>query len=231
MITVDGVRVEVIRKRIKRIYIRVYPPDGRVRLSVPLRLSQKAVRQAVADRLDWIRATQSKILEQDWPTPPEFVTGEQHYLFGVAHRLKVIETTGRQFVEISRDGDLCLYVRPGQDRARRRAILHRFYREKLGQLIAELVTKWEPVVGVEVAEWRIKRMKTRWGSCNIQAGRIWLNLELAKRAVGCVEYVCVHEMVHLIERLHNRRFWGFMDQFLPDWRARQNELRAMRIQI
>ena len=116
-------------------------------------------------------------------------------------------------------------MRPGTDREKREAVLHRWYRQRLSEQIPLLIVKWEPVVGVEVADWAIRKMKTRWGSCNPDAQRIWLNLELAKKPSTCLEYILVHEMVHLLERHHNDEFRAYMDRLLPQWRLCRDELK------
>lgn len=223
-ISVNGLEVQVIRKRIKNLNLAVYPPDGRVRVSVPASLSDEAVRSMVVGKLEWIRRKQARMHGQRRKSPVEIVTGETHDFRGQPYQLNVIEATGRPFVSLNGDRRLDLCVQPGMDRAARLAVLDRWYRTELRDLIPSLVAKWEPIVGVEIADCRIRRMKTRWGSCNIQASRIWLNLELVKKPHHCLEYVVVHEMVHLHERLHNDRFFAYMDKFMPDWRLHRDEL-------
>jgi len=239
-IIVNDLRVDVIRKRIKHLHLSVYPQDGRVRVSAPMSVSDDAVRLAVIDKLGWIRRKQAKMREQPRQSPREMVTGESHYFQGQRYLLNVIETDGRQTVILNGNRTMDLYVRPGAgagsekgvgaavaagpETLKRLAILRRWYREQLHNQIPELIAKWEPIVGVDVAEWRIKRMKTRWGTCNIQDRRVWLNLELAKKPMNCLEFVLVHEMVHLHERLHNERFMAHMDKFMPQWRLYKDEL-------
>ncbi len=223
-ISVDGLAVEVVRKEIKNLHLSVYPPDGRVRIAVPRRLDDDAVRLAVIRRLGWIRRHQERFRQQERQSAREMVSGESHYVEGRRYRLDVAEHDAPPTVRLRDNHTLELRVRPGTDRAKRAALLHGWYRDRLRQQIPDLLAKWEPIVGVEVAEWRIKRMKTRWGTCNVAARRIWLNLELAKKPAACLEYVVVHEMVHLIERRHNDRFQACMDRFLPHWRLHRDEL-------
>lgn len=221
---VSGVTVEVRRKPIKHLYIRVDPYDGRVRVSVPVRMDEQTLQRAVASRLVWIRGRQRALAGR-----PDHViaTGETHYYRGLPHRLEVVEHAGRPAVRVTDAETIELQVRPGTDAAARRALLERWYRRMLAEEIPDLIAKWEPGMGVRVAEWRIKRMKTRWGTCNILDRRIWLNLWLARMPRECLEYVLVHEMVHLLERRHNARFRAYMDRFLPRWRMYRERLQHM----
>lgn len=225
IVAVDELAVELIRKKIRHLYIRVNREDGRVRVSAPEGMDEASIRAAVAARLAWIRRQQQRV-DREAPASRRMVSGETHYLRGRPYQLIVQEYPGRPGMRIVDDATMELRVRPGASAAKRLAVLEQGYRRELGERVPELVRKWEPLMGVQVAEWRIKRMKTRWGSCNIRDRRIWLNLELARRLPECLEYVTVHEMVHLLERRHNARFHAFMDHFLPDWRARRDALRA-----
>jgi predicted metal-dependent hydrolase len=221
---VGGVAIEVRRKEIKNLHVGVYPPDGKVRVSAPLRLDEEAIRLAIVSRLNWIRRKQRGFREQVRESSREMVTGESHYFQGRRYRLNLITRSGRTRIRIGNNSTLEMTLPPEMDAVGRRRILDRWYRRQLYDQLPELLRKWQSVIGVSVAESRIKRMKTLWGSCNTEACRIWLNLELAKKPVGCLEYILVHEMVHLLERKHNDRFRNLMDQFLPDWRLRQDEL-------
>ncbi len=223
-IIVGGLAIEVVRKNIKNLHLGVYPPEGRVRVAVPLRLDDEAVRLAVISRLGWIHRKQVEFEEQERQSEREMITGESHYVKGRRYRLDIIEHDGPATVRITNNRTLELRVRPGMDREKREALLHRWYRRQLREQIPVLIAKWEPLLGVEVAAWGIKKMKTRWGTCNISARRIWLNLELAKKPNACLEYIVVHEMVHLLERRHNERFREYMDRFMPQWRLFRDEL-------
>jgi len=216
--------VEIVRKDIKNLHVGVYPPKGRVRVAAPLRLADEAVRLAVISRLGWIRRQQEIFQQQGRQSQREMVTGESHYCQGRRYRLDVIEHDGLPSVAFPNGSTMQLHVRPGSDQDAREAVLSRWYRRRLRELLPSLLAKWEPHVGVKVAEVRIKKMKTRWGSCSSEAGRIWLNLELAKKPLSCLEYILVHEMVHLLERHHNERFSDLMGQLMPQWRLRREEL-------
>ena len=223
-IEIRGIEVEIVRKDIKHLHLGVYPPEGRVRVAAPLRLDDDAVRLAVISRLAWIRRKRAEFQGQDRQSRREFVSGESHYFAGRRYRLDVIESTGPTGIRLRDKAWMEMRVRPTTGRDAREAMLYRWYRARLRERIPEMVAKWEPRIGVAVAEWRIRRMKTQWGTCNPEAGRIWLNSELAKKPVSCLEYVVVHEMIHLIERRHSERFRGVLDQVMPGWRLRLDEL-------
>ena len=223
-IDVRGTPVEVVRKDIKHLHVGVYPPSGRVRVAAPQRLDDDAVRLAVISRLGWIRRKQAEFEQQDRQSQREFVTGESHYFEGRRYRLDVVKSDGPPTVRLLNNTWMELSVRPGADRDKREAVLHRWYRGRLRGRLPALLDKWEPKVGARAAEVRIRKMKTRWGSCNSDARRIWLNLELVKKPVSCLEYIVVHEMVHLIERHHNEKFRDLMDRLMPQWRLHRDEL-------
>jgi predicted metal-dependent hydrolase len=224
-IEVDGLHVDVVRKAIKNLHVAVYPPAGRVRVAAPQHLDDEAIRLAVVSRLTWIRRKQEMFAGQARQSRREMITGESHYVQGHRYRLDVVPMTkGRPLVALRDARTLELRVRPDMSAAEREQLLERWYRRLLRPQVAKLMAKWEPIVGVSVAEWGIKSMKTRWGTCNTDARRIWINLELAKVAPSCVEYVVVHELVHLIEGRHNERFRGLMNTHLPQWRVCKDEL-------
>ncbi|TAK51241.1 MAG: M48 family peptidase [Gammaproteobacteria bacterium] len=223
-IEVAGIGVEVVRKEIKNLHVGVYPPAGRVRVAAPLRLDDEAVRLAVVSHLAWIRRKQKEFEGQDRQSQRDMVSGESHYFQGRRLRLAVKERGGIPGVGLLGHTTLELRVPPAFDRVQRDAVLQRWYRRQLRALLPPLLAKWEPRVGKTIAEVRIKGMKTRWGSCNADAGRIWLNLELIKKPVACVEYVLVHEMVHLLERHHTERFQECMERLMPNWRLHREEL-------
>lgn len=216
--------VQVVRKDIKNLHLGVYPPNGRVRVAVPLRVSDEAVRMAVVTRLAWIKRQRAKFAGQNRQSAREFITGESHYFLGQRYRLNVLVQDGTAHVAIRNNRTIDLFVREGSDTGRRERVLLAWYRQQLKELIPSLIQKWEAIADVKVAEWGVKRMKTKWGTCNIKARRIWLNLELAKKPVQCLETIIVHEMVHLLERHHNDRFTALMDGFMPQWRHHRAEM-------
>lgn len=222
-LTVRGINIDVVYKDIKNLHIAVYPPAGRVRVAAPDRLSEDQIRLAVIQRLPWIKRQRQQLHNADRQSAREMVTGESHYVSGVRRRLKVIEQPGRPRVEIDRDR-LLLYVPEGTDAAARLRVLHDWHRRLLRVEVPRTIANWEPVINRSVPRWSIRRMKTKWGSCNRETGHLWFNLELAKKHPLCLEYVVVHEMAHLLERHHGERFTTLMDGFLPDWRARRDQL-------
>jgi predicted metal-dependent hydrolase len=216
--------VEVVRKDIKNLHVAVYPPVGRVRVATPFRLDDDAVRVAVISRLGWIRRQQARFADQVRESQRELATGESIYFRGRRFRLEIIEDPESAGVRVATNSRIQLRCRPGADRAQREATLNDWYRERLREQIPPLLRKWERRVGVNVAEARIRRMKTRWGSCNAAARRIWLNLELAKKPVSSLEYILVHEMIHIHERRHGARFREMMDVTMPGWQLHRDEL-------
>jgi predicted metal-dependent hydrolase len=198
----------------------------RVRLAAPLRVSDAAVRLAVVGKLGWIKRQRARFEAQPRQSAREMVSGESHYFLGRRYRLRVIERNAAASVTLRGKSTMKLHVRSGTDASQRNRILQEWYRQQLKQLIPPLVEKWQTVLSVKVAEWGVKKMKTRWGACNIEARRIWLNLELAKKPVHCLEYIVAHEMVHLIERNHNDRFVAILEKHLPHWRLHRQELNS-----
>lgn len=222
---VADIPVDVRHKDIKNLHVGVYPPDGRVRVSAPTRLDAEAVRLALVSRIPWIRRRQTEFLAQERQTAREYVSGESHYLLGRRYRLTVEEAPPQKGAGVAVHGDtLRLTVPPGTSRDARERVMTEWYRGRLRAMIPEMVNRWEAVTGCHATDVRVRRMKTKWGSCNADHARIWLNLELAKKSPRCIEYIFVHELVHLLERHHNRRFQMLMDRFMPDWRTRRDEL-------
>lgn len=224
-LTVAGIHVDIVYKNIKNLHIGVYPPEGRVRVAAPLRLDDDAVRLAVVQRLVWIRRQRQQLKNADRQSLREMVSGESHYVWGNRYRLKVVERRGTAHVET--DGDrLILYVSADRDTDQRRQLLEKWYRQQLRAALPALIAEWESKIGVKVARWTIRRMKTKWGSCNPATGHILLNVELAKKHPESLEYVMAHEMVHFLERGHGDRFIALMDRLLPNWRQRRDVLNA-----
>ena len=225
-IEIGSIAIQLNRKAIKNLHISVLPPDGRVRVSAPASMTDTAVRIAVINRIPWIKKQQSDFAKQPRQSDREMVSGETHFLWGKSYRLDVIERTGKHQV-IVKGKRLLLYINPNTSLENKVLVLNEFYRGVLKTRIAELLDFWQDVMQVQVTQWGVKRMKTKWGSCNISARRILLNLELVKKPPECLEYILVHELVHLFERRHNDRFKTYMDRFIPDWRERRDLLNNM----
>lgn len=221
--TINDIPVTVVRKRIRSLQMRVCPPEGEVRISAPFILPEETIRDFVIRKSAWIKRHQQRLRSAPRPVPVTWEDGEEHLFFGEPHRLRVIETSGAPCV-IRREGTLELYLRPGAGVEERRETLERWSRKELEARGAPLLAAWQTRMGVSVSSWGIKKMTTRWGSCNTRTRRIWLNLELVKRAPACLEFIVVHELAHLLERRHNAHFYAIMDRFLPAWRTCDQEL-------
>jgi predicted metal-dependent hydrolase len=219
-------RIEVVRKDIKNVHLSVHPPAGRVRIAVPRHLSEAAIRAFAIGKLRWIRRQQTKLLEQERETPREYINRESHYVWGRRCLLRVMERDEPPSVEL-RQQRLTLCVRPHTVPARRAEILAAWYRGRLRAEAEPLAAQWQRRIGVRMQSLFVQRMKTRWGSCNSDAGTIRLNTDLAKKPRECLEYILVHELVHLLEPTHNARFVGLMDGFLPGWVHRRELLNRL----
>lgn len=222
-IVVQHLTVDVVRKSIKNLHLGVYPPEGRVRVAAPLAVNDEAVRRAVIGKLGWIRRQQANFLAQPRQGQREMIDGESHYFLGQRYRLHIVSVTRVSKIVLNKSR-LELHMRPEATREERERALQEWYRARLKELVPPLLEKWQPVLGVKPAGWGVRKMKTKWGSCNTEARRIWVNLELAKKPVQCLEYILVHELSHLLERRHNDRFRALMDQAMPQWELRREEL-------
>ena len=220
----DTVPFEIVRKRIKYLRLTVRAPLGDVRISAPMRTSARRIHEFVTSQLDWIRRQQQRIRTRKPPTVLTYTEGETHHAWGVERRLEIVERDARPSVELNGKDTIRLNVRPGSGAAERKRLLAKWYAALLRESIPPLIAKWEPVLEVSVARFFIRDMKTRWGSCTPRSRRIRLSTDLAKKSPECLEYVVVHEMVHILEASHNRRFVRLMDRFLPEWRTRRQEL-------
>lgn len=222
-IQIGDITIDVERKTIKNLHLSVHPPTGSVTISAPDRMQLDTIRVYAVSKLDWIKNQQRKLREQNRETPREYLERESHYLWGKRYLLSVREVDSPPSVKLDH-ARMILAVRPGTGIEKRQKILERFYRTQLKEKIPELIRHWEPRIGVKVAGFYVQRMKTKWGSCTCQKGTIRLNTELAKKPLSCLEYLIVHEMVHLIEPTHNQRFIALMDHHLPNWRLTRNVL-------
>lgn len=226
-LTVSGLAIQVVRKDIKHLHLGVYPPSGRVRVAVPRTVSDEAVRLAVVDKLGWINRQRRRFESQARQSVREMVTGESHYFLGRRYRLVVVvRGDGPAHAHLSGANTIELAVPSSFASEQRLEILQRWYRRQLRHLIPPLLAKWEKKTSLHPADWRIKRMRTRWGTCSVDARRIWLNLELAKKPVECLEYIIVHELIHLAEPRHSERFVALMDKHMPKWRSHRELLNA-----
>ena len=226
-ISILDVEVEIFRKDIKNIHLRVYPPEGFVRATVPFDMDRDAIRLFLVKKISWIRKQQEDFRKVERQTPRDFLRRESHYFLGLRYLLDVVESNEKQQVVQKNKKTLVLQMRPEASHIKAQEIMDAFYRNELKLIVSSLIEKWEPILKVQVSDWQVKKMRTRWGTCNHEKGRILINLELAKKPPHCIEYILVHEMVHLLERTHNEHFIELMDSFLPNWRALKHELNSL----
>lgn len=218
--------IEVVLKEIKNVHLSVHPPAGRVRIAAPRRMDLETIRLFAISKLGWIRQQQRKLREQDRETPRDYVERESHYVWGRRYLLSVVEADERPSIEL-KHRKMILRVRPGSDEAKREELVENWFRDLVRSEATPLIAKWEPRIGVTVKGFYVRRMKTRWGSCNSRAATIRLNTDLAKKPRECLEYLIVHELIHILEPTHNKRFTALMNQFMPDWKHRRQALNRL----
>lgn len=228
LIKIGELDIYLTRKAIKNLHISVMPPDGQIRVSAPNAMTETAIRMAVIHRIPWIRRQQAAFAKQERQSAREMVNGETHYLWGRRYRLEAIENDALKSQTIKlKSGKLILTVNTGASEEVKLKILSEYYRGRLKARAPDLIDKWSKKTGVTVSDWQIQKMKTKWGSCNIEEGNIRLNLDLAKKPLLCLEYIILHELLHFKERQHNDRFKALLDNHMPDWRSRRDLLNQM----
>jgi predicted metal-dependent hydrolase len=225
-IQIGELSIAITRKSIKHVHLSVHPPDGRVTLSAPTDTRLEVARAYAISKLEWIRDQQDKFRNQDRETKREFIERESHYLWGRRHLLNVIECDRKPSVTLDHK-KITLNVRPGSDHAKRASVIHEWHKSLLHGLLPQLIEKWEARLGVKVQAYYLQRMKTKWGGCNHKEGHIRLNTELVKKPKDLIEYVVLHEMVHLIEPTHNERFIAIIEKNYPAWRESRAELNEL----
>ncbi|MCK9398269.1 MAG: M48 family metallopeptidase [Methylobacter sp.] len=225
-IRLGDIAVDVVLKDIKNIHLSVYPPTGKVRIAAPLRMDLDTIRVFAITKLGWIKSQQKKLREQQRETPREYLDRESHYVWGKRYLLQLVEKNAAPEVELKHN-KMRLQIRPASSDVKKQEILEAWYREILKDAVPALIGKWEPLIGVKVERFFVQRMKTKWGSCSPKSKSIRLNTELAKKPPECLEYIVVHELVHLLEPTHNTRFITLMDRFMPKWRFYKDELNKL----
>jgi predicted metal-dependent hydrolase len=225
-VQLGDIKIEVELKNIKNIHLSVYPPNGKVRIAAPERMSLDTIRIYAISKLVWIKKQQVKLRGAEREPRRDYVTKENQYFLGKRYLLTVVIDNSKPLVYIKHNR-LVLQVRPKTNRAKRKEIIESWYRDQLKELVPKLINQHQKVMNVMVDEFAVRKMKTKWGTCNREAGRIWFNLELAKKPIECIEYIVVHEMVHFLERAHNSRFVAYMDKYLPDWKSRKQLLNRL----
>lgn len=223
---VGDIMVDLELKGIKNLHLSVHPPTGRVTISAPSRMSVETIRLFAISRLEWIRRQQAALREQERETPREYLDRESHYVWGKRHLLRVLQNGRAPTVEVNHK-HLILSVPPGTDMPTKEAAIAQWYRDQIKAVVPSLIAKWTPRLGVDLRRFYVQQMKTKWGSCNPNAQTIRLNTELAKKPVECLEYVVVHELLHLLEPTHNSRFVALMSQFIPQWKYTRQRLNRL----
>ncbi|QRN82038.1 M48 family metallopeptidase [Chloroflexota bacterium] len=222
-ILIGEIPVEVEFKAIKNIHLSVYPPDGDVRVAAPERMDLDIIRLYIISKIGWIKQQQRKFQAQKRETPREYLDIESHYVWGKRYLLNIIEADQAPSVQLKHD-QLILTVRPGSDLRKREEVVAAWYREEIRRIAAPLFEKWEDKLGVNANKIIVQWMKTKWGSCNPVSKNIHLNTELAKKPEICLEYIIIHELIHLIEPSHNAYFISLMDEYMPNWKYVRDEL-------
>jgi predicted metal-dependent hydrolase len=217
------ISLEITLKNIRHMHLRVYPPDGRVGITAPLRMDPAKIRNFALSKLDWIKRQQKRIREGGWAAPPLYIEGESHPVWGKNYPLHLLEKGGKPSVTLEGDR-LCLQVRKGAGAPKKAKLLALWYGELVKEALPPLAARWEPKLGVQVKGFQVRRMKTRWGTCHTRKGVIRLNADLAQKNPKYLEYVLVHEMAHLLEPSHNPRFYNLMGRFMPQWKTYRREL-------
>jgi predicted metal-dependent hydrolase len=225
-IKVNDIEIDVVRKDIKNMHLAVYPPTGRIRIAVPLRVNDESVRLFIASKMAWIKRNQRNFKSQERQSPYEYVERESHYFLGKRYLLQVIESNKQQVI-LKNKTTIQLFAKSGSSIQQKATIMNNWYRKELNILIVPLLDQWTKKIGVEPTEWQIRQMKTQWGSCNTELKKITLNLELARKPINCIEYILVHELVHLLERYHNDNFLAYMDKYFPNWKVLKKELNSL----
>ena len=224
IIKLEDIEAEIVHKNIRNIHLRVLPPDGKVSISAPFRTKNETIYKFACSKLDWINKQRIRIRKTKCGSF-QYINQEKHYFRGRQFQLKVQEKNQPPFVQLL-NNEIVLQVPDGADFETRRSVLHDWYYRQLEMLIPPLINKWESILKVSVRRFSIRSMKTRWGSCTPKTRSIRFNLELVKKAPECLEYIVVHELVHLLEASHNSKFKTLMDRFYPKWRFYRKELRS-----
>lgn len=216
-ITISNIVVEIQKKNIKNLHLSVLPPDGKVRVSAPTHMSNESIALFVRTKIDWIRKQQEKFEKQERQIKREFVSGETLYLWGKQYFLKV-EYSYKGNSLVLNGSNAVLTVRKESTAEQRESFVNEWYREHLKCQISKLLPKWEEKTGLCCSSWQTKYMVTKWGTCNTNSKKLWFNLQLAKKPIECLEYVILHELVHLKVKNHSAEFIAILDSYMPYWR-------------
>jgi len=227
LLRVGGIEAVVLYKPVKNLHLNVLPPLGKVRVTAPQNMNDDAIRTFLATRISWIKKMQAKFKGQERQSPREYVSGETYYFFGKKYKLEVLETETTSNVEIKGKTKILLIIRPKANVLKREEIMQSWYRNELRKFLEKAINKWEKKIGVKACSYGIRRMKTRWGTCNHKKKNILFNLELAKKPERCIEYVVLHELLHLIEEKHSDKFIALLNKYMPKWKNEKEELNRL----
>lgn len=224
ILNIAGIHIEVVKKKIKNMHLYVKPPDGHVSVSAPETMSDAAIERFVRTKLSWIKRQTQSFDQQPRQSKREYVSGETLYLWGKQYFL-LVEYGNKNDVDLRGDS-VILTVRKGSAANQRGNVINEWYRKRLKEEITKILPKWEEKTGITATEWKVRYMTSRWGSCNVETGTIWLNLQLAKKTPECLEYIILHELVHLVEKNHNEAFLSLLDLHMPMWREIKAKLNS-----
>jgi predicted metal-dependent hydrolase len=223
-ITVAGIAIKVTKKNVKHLRIVAYPSSGEVRISSPKHIPDSEIKDFANAKAGWIKKHVINPEIEQVDKTPGFENGSTHFIWGKPYTLQMADNANQHHIYVNGSHVIEMCNKRCKTFEQRELAMREWYRRSIKSKIPGLIKKWEPVMRVRVSDWGVKKMKTRWGTCNTKAKRIWINLELAKRDPVFLEYIVVHEMVHLLERKHSRRFYRLMDEFLPEWRGTDQKL-------
>ena len=224
--SLGDIHIDLIQKEIKNIHLSVMPPDGNVRIAAPLNLTPETIRLYAISKLSWIKKQQKKIRSQQRESKRLFINKETHYFQGRKYMLKLVPSTASPKIVLDKS-TIYMHISESSSTEKRQEVMNEWYRTQLKTTVADMISTWEQKIGVTASVWRIRSMKTKWGSCNTDHKSILLNLELAKKPLHCIEYIVVHELIHLLERKHNDRFISLLNHHLPNWRHYKDELNKL----
>lgn len=223
-IVINNLEIEVLKKDIKNIHLSVHPPEGNIKISAPHKYDDEKIRLFAVSKLPWIKKHLAQIDDQNRQSTRENVSGESHYFKGRRYLLNVIYRNTPPDIIIRNKKHIDLYCRPGTTQDQKNKILQEWYRKELKLAIPPIIEKWQKITGICINGWGVKFMKKKWGTCNQEKGTILINLELIKKPEIHLEYVILHEMIHMLERTHNAVFVAYMDQYMPKWATYRKEL-------
>lgn len=226
VVKVKDINIDVIKKDIKNIHLAVYPPNADVRISAPKDYDIDTIRHFAISKLSWIRSNIEAIQKQKRIEPKDYVSGESHYLFGKRYRFKLInDKTSR--IEIVGVNTITMYTKEGATREYKHKLMNKWYKNKLEQKLDILIKRWEDITTLKFNSWQIKRMKSRWGSCNPESKKAIFNPELCKTKIKNIEYIILHELIHTEIRTHNKDFIDYLNKYMPNWEIYKNDINSV----